>query len=69
MPKISVFPTPRFFDLTFFSLQVLSKNILYFRNLDSKTGKPQFAVFVFYNKMVPKKWLRKVSLQMVSIMG
>ena len=69
MPKISVFPVPRFIDLTFLSLQVLSKNVLYFRNLDSKTGKPQVAVFVFYNKMVPKKWLRKVSLQMVSIMG
>jgi len=69
MPKISVFPVPRFIDLTFFSLQVLSKNILYFGNSDSKISKPQVAVFAVYNKMVPKKWLRKVSLQMVSMMA
>ena len=69
MPKISVFPVPRFIDRTFLSLQVLSKNVLYFGNSDSKTAKGQVAIFALYRKMVPKKRLRKVSLQMVSMMG
>ena len=69
MPKISVFPVPRFIDLTFLSLQVLSKNVLYFGISDSKKAKGQVAIFALYRKMVPKNRLRKVSLQMVSMMG
>ena len=69
MPKISVFPVPRFIDLTFLSLQVLSKNVLYFGIPASKTAKGQVAIFALYRKMVPKNRLRKVSLQMVSIFG
>ena len=69
MPEISIFPTPRFIDLTFFSLQVLSKNILYFGNSDSKISKPQVAVFALYRKMVTENRFRKVSLQMVSMMA
>ena len=54
MPKISVFPVPRFIDLTFLSLQVLSKNILCFENPTSKTAKGQVAIFALYRKMVPE---------------
>ena len=52
MPKISVFPVPRFIDLTFLSLQVLSKNILYFGISASKTAKGQVAIFALYRKSV-----------------
>ena len=69
MPKISVFPVPQFIDLTFLSLQVLSKNILYFGNSGSKTAKVQVVIFALYCKMVPKNRLRKVSLQIVTMMG
>jgi len=69
MPKISVFPVLRFFDLTFLSLQVLSKNILCFENSASKTAKGQVDIFALYSKMVTENRFRKVSLQMVSMMG
>jgi hypothetical protein len=68
MPKISVFPVPRFIDLTFLSLQVLSKNILCFENSTSKTAKGQVAIFALYRKMVTENRFRKGSLQMVSMM-
>lgn len=68
MPKISVFPVPRFIDLTFLSLQVLSKNILCFENSASKTAKGQVAIFALYRKMVTENRFRKGSLQMVSMM-
>jgi hypothetical protein len=69
MPKISVFPVPRFIDLTFLSLQVLFKNVLYFGTPASKTAKGQVAIFALYRKMVTENRFRKGSLQMVSMMG
>ena len=69
MPKISIFPVPRFSDLTFRSLQVLSENVLYFGSIASKTAKVQVVIFALYCKMVSKNRLRKVSLQIVTMMG
>ena len=69
MPKISIFPAPRFSDLTFWSHQVLSENVLYFGNSGSKTAKVQVVIFALYCKMVSKNRLRKVSLQIATMMG
>jgi len=69
MLKISIFPVPRFSDLTLWSLQVLSQNVLYFGSIASKTAKVQVVIFTVYYKMVSKNRLRKVSLQIATMMG
>ena len=59
MPKISIFPVPRFSDLTFRSLQVLTRNALYFGNSASKKAFRQVGKFRTTAKWIPKNGFEK----------